>query len=181
VTLAHLDDFRDEDELDAVEARRVAPKLPADLIERERVGRRLGGSRPEPLVVVGRKDMAQVQNTRKRLRLVPPKTISERPLTRGECVDAPRPCPFISCKYHLALEVTLGGSIKAMRPDIFDVEGVPDLERLDETCVLDVAERAPEPHEISELLNIAPQLVERIEERALKKIRPLLAQLSEDQ
>lgn len=180
MTLAYLDDFRDEDDLDDVEARRAAPKLPADLIERERVGRRLSGSRPEPLVVVGRKDMAQTQNTRKRLHLVPPKTVSERPLTRGECVDGPRPCPYLSCKYHLAIEVTMGGSIKAMRPDVFDAEGVPDLERLDETCVLDVADRAPQPHEISELLNIAPQLVERIEERAMKKLRPLLAQILED-
>ena len=25
----------------------------------------------------------------------------ERPKTRGECADMPRPCPFLSCRYHL--------------------------------------------------------------------------------
>lgn len=27
-----------------------------------------------------------------------------RPKTRGECSDMPRPCPFLSCRYHLAHE-----------------------------------------------------------------------------
>ena len=27
----------------------------------------------------------------------------ERPKTRSECVDGPRPCAFVSCKYHLSL------------------------------------------------------------------------------
>lgn len=26
----------------------------------------------------------------------------ERPKTRGECYEMPRPCPFVSCRYHLA-------------------------------------------------------------------------------
>lgn len=26
----------------------------------------------------------------------------ERPKTRGECYGMPRPCPFVSCRYHLA-------------------------------------------------------------------------------
>ncbi len=29
----------------------------------------------------------------------------ERPKLRSECVDGPRPCPFVSCKYHLYLDV----------------------------------------------------------------------------
>src|SRR6185312_8298743 len=29
----------------------------------------------------------------------------ERPRTRGDCADMPRPCPFVSCSHHLYLEV----------------------------------------------------------------------------
>ena len=29
----------------------------------------------------------------------------ERPKTRSECVDSPRPCAFVSYKYHLYLDV----------------------------------------------------------------------------
>lgn len=28
----------------------------------------------------------------------------ERPKTRGECYAMPRPCPFVSCRYHLAID-----------------------------------------------------------------------------
>ena len=28
-----------------------------------------------------------------------------RPLTRAECKDGPRPCPWVSCRHHLLLEV----------------------------------------------------------------------------
>ena len=36
----------------------------------------------------------------------------ERPKTRGECENGQRPCPFVSCKWHLYLNVDpLRGSI----------------------------------------------------------------------
>lgn len=28
-----------------------------------------------------------------------------RPRTRAECADGPRPCPWVSCRYHLALDL----------------------------------------------------------------------------
>src|SRR5687768_9729019 len=59
----------------------------------------------------------------------------ELPLCRGVCMDMPRPCPFVSCRYHLAID--------AHR----DREGVPRLRVLNEdpatmqhTCALDVAD-----------------------------------------
>lgn len=30
----------------------------------------------------------------------------QRPRTRADCVDAPRPCPWASCRHHLLLEVS---------------------------------------------------------------------------
>src|ERR1019366_2346037 len=37
----------------------------------------------------------------------------ERPKTRGDCVDGPRPCPWAGCRQHLYLEVNPTGNMKA--------------------------------------------------------------------
>ena len=52
--------------------------------------------------------------------------------TRAECVEGPRPCPYVSCKYHLYLDVQhRTGAIKLNFPDIeveqnFDVSNYWD-------------------------------------------------------
>jgi len=51
-----------------------------------------------------------------------------RPRTRGECVDGPRPCPWVSCRHHLALEV------RGLRV-------VHRSATMGETCSLDIADR----------------------------------------
>lgn len=61
-----------------------------------------------------------------------------RPKTRGECVSGLRPCPWLSCRYHLALEVKKDGTIASSLPL---VDGELDLAALPETCSLDVADR----------------------------------------
>ncbi len=55
-----------------------------------------------------------------------------RPRTRAECVDSERPCPFVSCRYHLAIDVD---------PATGEIVAERELEGLTETCVLDVADR----------------------------------------
>lgn len=57
----------------------------------------------------------------------------ERPKTRADCIDGPRPCPWVGCRYHLALDVTTNGSIKLNFPNL-------EIAELPETCALDVAE-----------------------------------------
>ena len=59
----------------------------------------------------------------------------KRPKTRGECADAPRPCPFVSCRYHLLLQVDPAGRIWTTRGE--------DPTTLAESCALDVADRGP--------------------------------------
>lgn len=91
-----------------------------------------------------------------------------RPKTRGECVDGPRPCPWVSCKYHLYLSVNpVTGTIKPAFPDREPWE-------LSETCVLDVAERVGEPtlEEIGNLMNITRERVRQIEKLGLELMRP---------
>ena len=89
-----------------------------------------------------------------------------RPRKRGECEDGPRPCPYAGCRHHMAVEVSLGGSIVIFWPDrqIWDVE---------HTCSLDLAEDrgGMSAEEIGELMGISPARVRQIQDGALKKLR----------
>lgn len=64
----------------------------------------------------------------------------ERPRTRGECDDVPRPCPFVSCRYHLYIYVQ---TEDAIGPRVVVPKGHP-ASPLDmpprESCALDVVE-----------------------------------------
>ena len=56
-----------------------------------------------------------------------------RPRTRGDCEQGERPCPFVSCKHHLYLDVSARtGAIKLNFPDL-------EVWEMNETCALDVA------------------------------------------
>jgi hypothetical protein len=88
-----------------------------------------------------------------------------RPRTRGECVGGHRPCPFVSCRHHLYLDVTPGtGAIKLNFPDL-----EPD--EMPETCALDVADRGGDPLEkVGELLNVTRERIRQLEVVALAKM-----------
>lgn len=71
----------------------------------------------------------------------------QRPRTRGECADVPRPCPFVSCRYHLLLQVGSNGRIFATRGE--------DPTEMTESCALDVADRGPaEAGKVATLLGL---------------------------
>lgn len=63
-------------------------------------------------------------------------THAERPRTRAECADGPRPCPWLSCRHHLGLDVKPNGAIRITHPN-------REPWALTDTCSLDVAERGP--------------------------------------
>lgn len=89
--------------------------------------------------------------------------LQRRPRTRGDCVDGPRPCPYLGCKYHLALDVSPAGSL-------FDNFPNRDLDELEETCALDVADRGGVTLErIGELLNVTRERIRQIEARVLRR------------
>lgn len=100
----------------------------------------------------------------------------QRPKTRGECVDGQRPCPFVSCKHHLYLDVsTKTGAIKLNRPDL-------EPEQLEESCALDVADRGGETLEnVGAIMNLTRERVRQIEVKALAMIEadPKTQQLRE--
>ncbi len=86
-----------------------------------------------------------------------------RPATRAECVDAPRPCPFIGCRHHLALEVGSNGSLHFAPHDIEDMR---------QTCALDVADAGGATLEIiGDLLGVTRERVRQIEASGLARIR----------
>ena len=87
-----------------------------------------------------------------------------KPRTRAECVDSPRPCPFVSCKHNLYLDVTDCGSIKVNFPDI-DPDQVP------ESCALDVAEKGGATLDrVAGLMNLTKERVRQLEIGALSKL-----------
>jgi hypothetical protein len=90
----------------------------------------------------------------------------ERPRVRGDCSAGERPCPWVSCKHHLYLDVIPeSGSIKLNFPDLEPWE-------LAETCALDVAARGGETlEEVGGLLNITRERIRQVEVRALLKLR----------
>jgi hypothetical protein len=94
-----------------------------------------------------------------------PEVAVERPRTRGDCADGPRPCPWVSCKHHLYLDVTKHGSLKFNFPD-------REIDELRETCALDVAAGGPRHLvTVGELMNITRERVRQIERRALERAR----------
>lgn len=85
-----------------------------------------------------------------------------RPRTRGDCVDQPRPCPWVGCRYHLYLDINPHtGSVKFRFPDL-------DPWDLEETCALDLAERGPMIlDDIGKKMNLNRERIRQIEARGL--------------
>lgn len=91
-----------------------------------------------------------------------------RPRTRGECKGAPRPCPWVSCRHHLALEVTRTGGLKEKFPGV-------ELEDMPHTCSLDLADSGPMALDsVAYTLNVTAERVRQIEESALENLKPLV-------
>ena len=88
-----------------------------------------------------------------------------RPQTRAECEFVPRPCPYVSCRYHLFVDVSpKTGAIKLNFPDL-----EPD--ELAESCTLDVAERdGATLEEVGSCLNITRERVRQVEVLALARL-----------
>ena len=95
-----------------------------------------------------------------------PDTGEPRPIVRAECVDGPRPCPYVSCIHHLYLDVDpRTGSIKFCFPDL-------EPEELEESCALDVAERGGSTREeVGKAMNVTRARIGQIEEIAMAKLR----------
>lgn len=99
-------------------------------------------------------------------------SVRRLPRTRGDCVDGPRPCPFVSCKHHLYLDVSpRTGAIKLNFPAL-------EVDELTESCSLDVADQGGKQLErIGALFNITSGRVGQIEAKAIAKVKSRAAAL----
>jgi hypothetical protein len=88
-----------------------------------------------------------------------------RPQHRDECAGQPRPCPWVSCRHHLFLDVhPTSGSIRLNH-------GGRELEDMRQTCALDVAESGTSSlFEVAEHLGISHERVRQIEVAALQEV-----------
>ena len=93
---------------------------------------------------------------------------AERPRTRAECADAPRPCPYVSCQHHLFLDVSARtGAIKLNFPDL-------EVWDMSETCALDVADRGGTTlEEVGAIMNLTRERIRQVEVKGLAKLSAL--------
>jgi hypothetical protein len=139
-----------------------APAVPATSRKVRKRGRR---TRPRA------KTIAMKRLTREEIRmgamLFPPEDV-DRPKLRSECANGPRPCPWVSCKHHLYLDVNPDtGSIKLNFPDL-------EVWEMKETCSLDVADRTGATlEEVGEILNLTRERIRQVEVRGLIKLKVL--------
>jgi hypothetical protein len=113
------------------------------------------------------KRLSKAELERGRL-LYPEDTASMRPKTRAECLDGPRPCPFVSCAHHLYLDVSpRTGAIKLNFPDL-------EVTEMTETCALDVADRGGTTlEEVGAIMNLTRERIRQVEVKGLAKLQAL--------
>lgn len=91
-----------------------------------------------------------------------------RPQMRSECIDMERPCPLVSCKYHLYIDVhPVRGSIKINFPDV-------EVWEMTDTCALDIADRGGITlEEVGEIMNLTRERVRQLETQGLAKLQAM--------
>jgi hypothetical protein len=101
-------------------------------------------------------------------RLLYPEHDYEKPRTRSECVEGIRPCPYVSCKHHLFLDVSnRTGAIKLNFPDL-------EVWEMNETCALDIADRGGTTlEEVGAIMNLTRERIRQVEVKALAKLDAL--------
>lgn len=88
-----------------------------------------------------------------------------QPSTREDCRAGERPCPYISCKYHLYLDVDPNtGSVKFNFPNL-EVWEIP------ETCSLDVADRdGATLEEVAGIYNLTRERIRQFEREVRERM-----------
>lgn len=107
----------------------------------------------------------RVKGTRRQLTVVTGGGGPKRPQSRAECVGGPRPCPYVSCRHHLFLEVHPNGNIKLPH-------GKREPEELKPSCSLDVADGGKlTARGVALVLNLSHARIQQIEAVALDKVQ----------
>lgn len=102
----------------------------------------------------------------------------QRPRTRADCleggVNSQRPCPWVSCRYHLALDISPGGLVQMSFPD-------KEVWELTETCALDVAGdgEGQTLEVVGQYLAVTRERIRQIESKALRRAKGRAALLED--
>jgi hypothetical protein len=90
---------------------------------------------------------------------------TERPRTRAECENGPRPCPFVGCRHHLYLDVNPAtGSIRLNFPDL-------EVWEMKDSCALDIADQGGTTlMELGAVINVTRERIRQIEFTALRAL-----------
>ncbi|WP_394838384.1 hypothetical protein LVJ94_15900 [Pendulispora rubella] len=143
---------------------------PAETTESEQVTREQRRSRRKRAVRA--RTISVKRMTKRELeigRLLYPETEAvPHPRTRAECAQGMRPCPFVSCKHHLYLDVSAKtGAIKLNFPDL-------EVWDMTETCALDVSDRGGTTlEEVGAIMNLTRERIRQVEVKGLAKLEAL--------
>ena len=96
--------------------------------------------------------------------LVGQDVLPSRPKTRGDCTH-PRPCPFVSCRYHLAINVAYTGRI-IVNQDLDNLDLYPY------NCALDVTDKGYLTlDEVGSLIGLTRERIRQMQEVAIRKLK----------
>lgn len=173
VLRAHLDDLSSQ-----IPDVRPPPPAPETLSRDVLRSRRPRAVRPSTVNVerIPRQKLA-VDRAR-----MPDANVRHLPMTRADCIDGPRPCPYVSCSHHLLLDVNPSGNLKLNFPDLVTDDDVR-LEEMPATCALDLAGTGGVTLDLAgRALNVTRERIRQIEGRLIKKpsVRRALRDFAED-
>jgi hypothetical protein len=101
-------------------------------------------------------------------RLLYPEDDYSKPRERAACAGGARPCPYVSCKHHLYVDVSpRTGAIKLNFPDL-------EVWEMGDSCALDVADRGGTTLEdVGAIMNLTRERIRQVEVKALAKLEAL--------
>lgn len=93
---------------------------------------------------------------------------AQKPKKRSECVDGYRPCPWVSCRYNLFLDIRQDGILRLNFPG-------KEPEDMYQSCALDLAEDGPRTLEqVAIIMGMSKERARQIEDAVMKKLRPMV-------
>jgi hypothetical protein len=128
-----------------------------------RTSARSRGIPPKKTLAIRRITRVDLEAGRAELKALGADKPYDRPKTRGDCANVPRPCPYIACSHSLYLDVSETGSIILNFPHL-----EPGQMPADRSCSLDLAERGPMTlEEIAVVTNLTRERIRQVELKAL--------------
>lgn len=91
-----------------------------------------------------------------------------RPKNRSECINGPRPCPWVGCKYHLWGDFDDNGEHTCAHPGKMPWE-------LEHTCALDLADDGPiSTEQIGQAIGVGAERARQLVVEGLEALREVL-------